>query len=1204
MNGKSSYKWGKAILNSFPCLRIFCFLFILILFLLPFTKMVSGSEIPRIAIYYFNNQTGNKDWHWLETGLPDMLNQTFSQTDQLQYIPLSKIDELLDKDEFRGLSERKDLSLFRTLDNLLKVDFIFTGNYYLDQQGNIRLGLMMYQSRIGELIEFREMTALPENIFQLKEDIARVIAREADVMIDEELAIYLKNNITDSPTALKSYYRAVELKNQAIEEYQGIDFPSKPLWAKAIEYGEKAVAEDPGFSAAYYLLVEIYDRTKWTIREARSLEKFIETAENSSNIQISYHQLSESLYHLAYSKHTQGDLVSAMVHLEDSISYNPNNVQARTYLMRIYYEVGRASEALQQAEEIKRIEPHSQEIEWFARRSQQAAEYGKDAYESYVDGYNAYARNSWFEGIQLLERAIYLNPDFKDAHYYLALCYYQTGNLDNSIRHWKEAIRLDPFDNNARFNLNKAQEEKEYGREAVWRFNQGYKHYIAGEYEEALIEFRSAANINPNFEKTRMFLMRTYYHLNRMEEYLAERKRMRDDGILADGWEKEYYQLAYDFYSLGEYDIALEKLEESLEINPDYPEARFLIAETLYQLNNFSEAIFHYKQIVENFQDSEYYENALLGSGWCAYLLGDYVQSEKYLKLLVEEFPNSSLYHEAVYKLGRVYFIQEEYSRTVNVYEKILELDSLEYDIAEIKFLLGQSYFWVDDYAKARSLLGDITEHNPNFNLIDETRYFYSFSLFREGRYQEAIVILEDLKTKENSRVREEASYLLGRALLELKEYDRAITINRSLIETDINDSMLERVLFDLGLSYSRKGEDEEAVSYFIRVIEEYPRGELARLSRMELAQSYYHLGQYQNALEISENIDTKEAMEIRIDSARELGYEDQLLLLYQELGEKYPDSALSIEGYYSLAKSQFDKGDYQEAINTFQMMESMIGTDGLEREINYWLGLSFYRLGEFQQAKDYFLRIDRLSGDEEEVTIRSLYMLAETYYQQGDYAQAVNHYQDFLHHYGSHSLAEHVHYSIGWSHLNDYDYQNALLSFNLLIQRYPESQFLEESLFLIGKIHFLSANNNDSRTQLIDFIQRYPESQYREETIYIIAQIDLEEQHWIDSIIYFERLINEYPDSRYLPGSLYGLCLSYFKKEEYNKALNAGERYLDSFSTGSFMCDILYITAICQEELGNMIEAGEKYEQIISRCPGSIYIDSARKQLEFINTK
>lgn len=1179
---------------------IISFLLLVMTLLYPFSNLASSSKLSTFTVYNFNNQSEIEDWDWLERGLPDMLEQTFLQNERVQYVPLSTTIGL-PQEEFAGISKYKDTHLFHSLNNFLNVDNIFTANYFLDQQGKVHLNLVMYQSNNDELYEFRELVESSENIFKLKEDIAMMILEEVDITVDKELETSLKTNISTSISALKAYYQAIELRNQAIHEYQGIDFPSKPLWSKAIEYGEKAVLEDPHFSEAYYLLAEIYERTKWTIREASNLEKYIEAAENHPNIKVSYERLSNALYRLAYSKYNQGDKTAAIHHLEDSISYNPNHIEARTYLMNIYYETGQVAKALQQSEEIERILPDKQGLEWLSRKTQQSAKYGKEAYESYERGYHTYISKNYPEAIQLLERAVNLSEDFKEAHYYLALSYYHYGNLDAAINHWEEAIRLDPFDNNARIYLNKANEEKKYGREVVWLFNQGYKHYIFGEYDEALNIFKSAIHMNPEFEKVRMYLMRTYYHLNQMDKYLEERRKIGESESFADDGGREYYLLAFDFFSLGEYDIALENLKEALKMNPDFPEARFLIAETFYQINDFDEALFHYQYIVDNFKESEYYDNSLLGGGWCAYLLENYLLSEEYLELLVAQFPKGTLYQDGMYKLGRVYFIQEKYQDTINIYEKLNSLESLAYDALEIQFILGQSYFWMDEYEKSKSLMKDLIDSYPDFILIDEARYFYSFSLFKEGKYQESAKNLEEISTDEKSKVWEESLYLLGRSLIELKEYDRVIAINQKLLEKNLNDDILERVLFDLGLSYSRKGKNEESILYLRRVIQEYPYGELAGISHIELAQSYYDLGQYQDALSTLEEIDSKEALEIKIDSAVALNDDALLLSLYQELGERYPEDSLTADGHYSLAKSQFDKGEYQKAIDTFKQLENMESSEEMIKESNYWQGLSYYRLGEYQLANEYFGKIDHSMLTEDEVTIRSLYMLAETYYQQKDFLQAIPIYEKFLENYRAHSLAEHAHYSLGWAYLNHSDYQRALQIFNLFIQEYPDSQFFEESLFLMGKIYFLSADRDKSQKQLIDFIDQYPDNLYREESLYIIAQIDLENQKWIDSIIYFEKLIDEYPDSQFLPGSLYGLCLSYFKKEEYSKAISAGEEYLLLYSSGSFACDVLYITAICYEELGSIDEARVKYEQIVSDCPNSIYFEGALKQLDII---
>ena len=1168
----------------------------LILFSAVFNSISAATNNQKFAVYYFRNLTGEDKWQWLEKGFPDMLNHAFSHSDKINYMSAEEIEKLTNIEVYGALAEGKDVSLFRSLNELLKVDLIFTGYFSLEQKELLRFNLIMYQAQLEQFFEFREMTVMAEDLLYFKEDIAKTILEEAGVYIDEELAYNLKKNISTSLTALKNYYQSIEFKDQAITEYQGADYPSKPLWTKAIDFAEKAVEEDPSFAEAYYLLSQIYERTKWTFREIASLEKYLETARSNSDFKVSYHRLADALYRLAYSKYSQDDIASTIDNLEDSILYQPDNVKARILLMQAYYDTGQVSKALEQAEQIEKLKPDNKEVEWVFRQYQQAEIYGKEAYELYVTGYNAYSSKKYFDSIKLLTQAIGLSKDFKEAYYFLGLSYYQVGDLDSSIKYLEEAVRLDPFNTNARIYLNKANEEKEFGREVVWIFNQGYQNYVSGDYEAALLKFKESAQKNPNYEKTRIYLMRTYYHLNQMDEYLVEREKIGGDSYFDIDWEKEYYQLAYNFYSLGDYEAALEKLRDVLEDSPDFLEARFLIAETLYQLRNYAEANQHYQYIVNNYIDSEYYENALLGNGWCAYLLGDYSNAEIVLELLVKNYPRSTLHQEGMYKLGMVYFKQKKYAQTIKLYENLITADPLQFDKYEIKFILGQSYFWEEIYDKAKIYFTDIKNNKPDFELLNETVYYYSFVLFKEGNYPEARTNLEELVQKD-SLVKYESLYLLARVFLEQKEYDKVIDINSALVEKVDDNNMLTRILFDLGLAYSKKGEDKEAISYYEKVLNQSLDRELSKITSLELARSYYRLDRYQDVVTVLKDFDSKEALELKIDAANKMSNEEDIITLYEEVSSRYPQDPLAREGYFVLAKSKYEKGEFQEAINIFQEIEDMTITDKMRQEINYWQGLSFYRLGDYAQAEDYFYSINHVDGDE--IAIRALYMLGETCYKQEKYSEAIKHYQEFLKNFHYHSLADHVQYSVCWSYLNLGDYSMAIDSFDKLLKDYPESQFVEESNFLIGKIYFLAKDNDEARVKLQHFIQSFAKSSFVEEALYILAQINLEEEKWIDSILNFEKLIAHAPNSQYLPGALYGLSLSYFKKGEYEKALQVGDRYLSGYPSGTLVCDILYITAICEEELGYQEQAKEKYEMILQKCPETTYADSVRRLLE-----
>lgn len=62
---------------------------------------------------------------------------------------------------------------------------------------------------------------------------------------------------------------AINKMEEAIKTYQGANYPSRELWAEAIDYGERAIQADPDFIEAHYYLAQIFQYTNWYYREAR-----------------------------------------------------------------------------------------------------------------------------------------------------------------------------------------------------------------------------------------------------------------------------------------------------------------------------------------------------------------------------------------------------------------------------------------------------------------------------------------------------------------------------------------------------------------------------------------------------------------------------------------------------------------------------------------------------------------------------------------------------------------------------------------------------------------------------------------------------------------------------------------------------------------------------------------------------------------------
>ncbi len=1160
----------------------------------------------KISILYFNNVTYESGWDWLSKGLTDMLIDDLSQVDVLVFSSHQEIEDLYHKFNLSPISAEVDKSLLIQFSENIDAEVIFFGDLYLSSPSNLILSLKKYDNSTGEITAFRDFIVGNTDIFNLKDKVTLFILKELNIELSIQEKDRLKKTPTTSLEALSNYYKCLDLMDKAIVEYEGVDYPSKKLWAEAIEYGEEAVAVDPKYAEAYYLLAEIYNRTHWTIREVNSLNSFIQLVEdNQLESKDIYKKASQAYFRLGYAFYSKGEHKQAIDYFISSTEYDPDLLETHLYLVQIYYDMGEIGLSLDECEEVLRIDPQNKEISWFIKKNEQSQKYGREAYENYEKGYLSYKNSNFEEAVSYFKSSILANPNFKEPHYYLALSYYEIGDLDNSIFQWEEVIRIDSFDNSAKHFLNNCLEEKEYGRETLKHFNAGYNYYLKGEYDKAIEEFNRSLDYNPEFEKARQLLSRSYYQLNQMDEYREERKKTTE---LKTGSEEEkaeeYYKLGYEFYSLKDYIVAVEEIKKALIIKSDYPHARYLLAECYFQQKEYKLAQVEYERVVTDSEINEYTDDALWGSGWCYYLLEEYEEAAKRFSKLLNDFPDSDLALQARHKLGKSYFQGNNYPETIKVYQEFLEKYS-EYqgkEMEEVYYLLGQAHLRSEKYKEAEEVFNNLLFFFPGFELASEVKYYSGLSLFKENKYEEAIVQLKDLisETEIEDERKEEAQYLLARCLLNLQEYSKAVENLESLKQFEVEDSLLEKVSFDLGLAYSRQDDKEKAILEFQEFIEKYPQSELIKAAYFELGKNLYDLKKYKLALSELKKASTEQALYLIGKSSKELGDQEGEITAFEELREKYPQSDFSQEAYFRLGNYYYNQKRYKEAIKEFEKIIQFFPQSPLLSEGYYWMGWSYFKLADYEKASEYFNKVEE---DEENLSFgqRAKYMVAESWYNLKDYQKARESYEKFIEMYPEGDLSANAQYAIAWTYLENKEYKLSIEEFKKLLSTYSDSKFSEEAQFRISKNYFLLGNEDMAKAELGKFINSYSNSSFRAEAMYLLSQIYLQEEDWMDNIINLERLVREYPDSPYMSEALYGLGLSYFKKDEYEKSIKVGEKYLKDYSSLKYSDDILYIKAICWEELGNQEKAISDYQDLILKFPQSPYVKKAKERLEVL---
>ena len=115
--------------------------------------------------------------------------------------------------------------------------------------------------------------------------------------------------------------------------------------------------------------------------------------------------------------------------------------------------------------------------------------------------------NRYNEAIVEFEKAIVLDPNYKEAHHGLGLAHLKMGNLGEAKREAKAALRIDPYYQPAHELLDVIKSSTPpvnpppQPQPAQVAYNQGLAYFRSNRYNEAVVEFEKAIGLDPNYKE-------------------------------------------------------------------------------------------------------------------------------------------------------------------------------------------------------------------------------------------------------------------------------------------------------------------------------------------------------------------------------------------------------------------------------------------------------------------------------------------------------------------------------------------------------------------------------------------------------------------------------------------------------------------------------------------------------------------------------
>ncbi len=311
-----------------------------------------------------------------------------------------------------------------------------------------------------------------------------------------------------------------------------------------------------------------------------------------------------------------------------------------------------------------------------------------------------------------------------------------------------------------------------------------------------------------------------------------------------------YWGLATLYSQFENFHAALDVYNNLIKLFPESPnisDAYLGKANIYYSQEDYPSAIREYSWIIEHYKNTKenqgITEKAYYGLAWTYLKSGDLKKSIDTFQRIISQTNSDIVKMSALTQMGDAYLDSGKLKDAISIYDKILNdyPDSAYADY--VQFRLGIALLQSQRLDTAALSFKSLLNNFPESKYTHEALYFLGLTYFKKNKMTSSVDFLsryieDDYQDKEHNR---DAYFLLGLAYFNLKDYQSAIETFQTIQDYFDKDFYLMQVsALNIAKCLYHMGRDQEAISKFKSVIQDYSETESALESLLWLGD--YHL--------------------------------------------------------------------------------------------------------------------------------------------------------------------------------------------------------------------------------------------------------------------------------------------------------------------------------------------------------------------------
>lgn len=690
----------------------------------------------------------------------------------------------------------------------------------------------------------------------------------------------------------KEYYKkALELNPEHIGATEGMGecYFIEENYAEAEDYYIKA-------SNAYpyddYISSRIYDI------QTKLVEQYMEKIENNSE-EID----NKFLFKAAWTAFEVRNYEKAKEIFDKIEPQEKDFAQYYDLKGRVYSELGEYETAIESFEKMFEISPDDEKFKLYTQRQMGIQYYNMKNYEKALEYYN---------------EALEIEKNDVDLYNRKAVTLFVLGRFEESVQACDLGLKLD-------FNI------------AHLHINKAKALYELGKYGVAIDECQITNNIYPYFKDAYLIQLKIFGEVGEFQRALEIVNQI--DEIQLEYWELEQYK-GKVYNSVGDYEKSKEAYRKALELDGvEEDKVLYDLAQVLNNNGEYEEALEQIDESIRiNLEPYKYMLKGLIHKN-----LGQKQQAIRSYNYCIRKDYNPDY---AENNKGRIFEDDGDYTNALKCYKKALKINpnhpSVNNNIGEVLEKIGRE--------------GEALEYYNRQIEIEPDAYYFVNRAWCNNSLDNDDEAIEDFK----SALKYEPDNVyahngLGVLYKKLKRFEEAIEEFKKVEELD-NAQRFSYLYRDMGQCYVGIKDNEKAEEIYTLGIEKFPYNESIYLSRGLL---YLNTKVYEQAMEDFKKV-------LKLNPRNEYAY-NNIGVVYDEQKDyenaiKYYKKALEIEPEHDRANKNIAEiymneiKDYNLAIKYYKRQIE------IEKELDYsenpylhrMIAQAYYKLKKYLKAKEY----------------------------------------------------------------------------------------------------------------------------------------------------------------------------------------------------------------------------------------------------------